>query len=461
MIKVVEVNKKDIAYKLQYIENKVVLQEKYVYCRLAREERNGKTYIALFDNSGKIIQNVFSYLNTYLSIQSLNSKENSATALKYLYSCAEIFQFDVKKMTSNDSAMFISFLSGDSKIGLNFSTSFNSIRSLDTINLYLSCIRNYIRYLGIEKHPLLETQGVKKLGNGRQVVSYKLTRKSSAIETIPPYIKLNEYTNMSKLCIQNKDDQLHCMIMLMFTRGLRIGELLGLTREDLVELEPKIDENTGEVKRQCFVVIRNRCSDNPDFQHAKNLVIPTTQAYYKTDDYKLEFFGWTRMSLSPEMYDYIVETVERIHTKAIKKNKDMWLKNCGADIVDDNTYKSPYNYYLFLNSISTPMSNISLGVRVKELFNAVDIKIDRVSGGKYDNICHRFRHGFAMYLVKEKHFTQMELKAAMRQTNIHSCEVYFTPDDEDLAQATNDIVKEFYDEFLPENYEDKENKTNG
>ena len=72
---------------------------------------------------------------------------------------------------------------------------------------------------------------------------------------------------------------MECIIRLMYQSGLRIGEVLELTFEDIVE-----DNNNYKV------IIRNRFTDRT-FQKAKFLMTITDRNQYRSRDYNLEWYG--------------------------------------------------------------------------------------------------------------------------------------------------------------------------
>ena len=49
------------------------------------------------------------------------------------------------------------------------------------------------------------------------------------------------------------------------------------------------------------------------------------------------------------------------------------------------------------------------------------------------NLSHRFRHGFAMNLVKQGAL-EFELQKALRHSSPDSCKAYYNPDDDDKVE---------------------------
>ena len=68
-----------------------------------------------------------------------------------------------------------------------------------------------------------------------------------------------------------------------------------------------------------------------------------------------------------------------------------------ADRVRDSEEYEDDNYYIFINSIGTPISASSWNDTLRGIFAEVGIPVDRDC--RKSNLNHRFRHGFAMYNV--------------------------------------------------------------
>lgn len=98
----------------------------------------------------------------------------------------------------------------------------NSNYSNKTINLYLTVIQNFFKYMGI-------STTIKKVENTTNSKEYKyltIPEIKKLIETIP------ETTNKKELQLRNK-----AIILLMFSSGLRVNELINIKANDYYKQE--------------------------------------------------------------------------------------------------------------------------------------------------------------------------------------------------------------------------------
>ena len=98
------------------------------------------------------------------------------------------------------------------------------------------------------------------------------------------YISLDEYRRVldaigSSPLGSGDPVEARAIVRLMFEHGLRIGEVLGLTLEDLSSSPDRNGLN------HYSVVLRNRCSDR-EWQSAKTLMPVTDRRQYRSVDYR-------------------------------------------------------------------------------------------------------------------------------------------------------------------------------
>lgn len=103
MITIIENGLTDISYTVQQIVDDVIKNEYTVKCKATCIEKNGVSYFVLFDNNYSIILDAFQYLNTYMKNRTLQTRQQSLVALKYLYSYCTLFSVDVVHMTKQES----------------------------------------------------------------------------------------------------------------------------------------------------------------------------------------------------------------------------------------------------------------------------------------------------------------------------------------------------------------------
>src|SRR5699024_4165113 len=94
----------------------------------------------------------------------------------------------------------------------------------------------------------------------------------------------------------------------MFQCGLRIGEVMGLTFEDL-----DVIEEGG--KYICLAYIRNRKSDQ-SYQLAKTCMSITDRKQYQQRDYQTRDIGYQVAVIPMDLYDLINDYINVSHEKA-------------------------------------------------------------------------------------------------------------------------------------------------
>lgn len=91
----------------------------------------------------------------------------------------------------------------------------------------------------------------------------------------------------------------------MYEKGLRIGEVLGLTIED--------------IKDEC-IIIRNRISDKED-QHSKCLYQPANKNEYKGSKYLGLDFGFNIVKIDKKLHDLLERYIYTYHEKMVKRKR--------------------------------------------------------------------------------------------------------------------------------------------
>ena len=232
----------------------------------------------------------------------------------------------------------------------------------------------------------------------------------------------------------------------MYESGLRSGEVLSLTYED-IKVEYK-DSN-----QICKVILRNRYG-NPVDRSPKFLKKVKSRNDYHTQQYRQKGYGWNEMLISKLLYEMILDYIEEEHSYAQQERKKYWA-NSIADSVDDN-FSEENNFFIFLNKHGKTLSRNTLEEEIKQVLIQCDVSIDK-DGGKYDGLYHRFRHGFAMYQVNYNNAPIALIKELMRHTNINSTAIYYTPEASNIIRIKDNLTKSVYEYILDFNLE-KEDK---
>lgn len=452
---------KALGYGYQIYIDDEKIQDIFV-SRISKNHNNYR-YMFLLDSNGKVIEDTFRYLNNYCRNESANSREQSVSALKFFYSFLEIKQKSIEKLDLEDVKNLSDFMLGINVEGMTESYELKTSRSITTHNLYFDAIRKYVKAIGENNKHLfskisvnVQNGGFGMLGHTRTfTVSKHKTNKSrhSIFEGyVPKYISIDEYKKIMMYIDKSNDEyeyrlRAKIIVNLMYTRGMRLGEVLGLTIEDL-----KIHPDNPDAG---VLIIRNRVSDSK-YQQAKGCLKVTSKSTYQTRAYKEKNVGYQEIIMPPQLMKQINEYIDlsRDALNMTEKKLVNIYRNSLSDSVENDCQK---NYYLFLNKYGSPLSSSGWNKVMKNIFKVVGIKLDK--GNKRDNLNHRFRHGFAMYLIEIEKKEITYVQREMRHKSIQSTLRYYNPKPEDIlqnVQAIQEKIKKNLEKGVTEN--DREDK---
>lgn len=160
------------------------------------------------------IPGIIEQMKIYINLQyNQNTKTNYKYALKNFNKYIETQQIKEIQLNKN---VIETILKSYKKYLIN------SNYSNKTINLYLTVIQNFFKYMGI-------STTIKKVENTTNSKEYKyltIPEIKKLIETIP------ETTNKKELQLRNK-----AIILLMFSSGLRVNELINIKANDYYKQE--------------------------------------------------------------------------------------------------------------------------------------------------------------------------------------------------------------------------------
>lgn len=413
------------------------LKIKKVFIQRIKKEFNKKQYVFLLNSNGIVIESTFKYINFSYYLNTINSKEVAGNALKILFSYSEIIDKEVKDFNKSDVQNLSEFILGISITGNNSEFKLKTSRSNNTHNVYFDVIRRYLEYMNI-KNKNFFGKVIVSLSNGgigffahtkeTSLSKYKINKSSVSMNknVVPKYIKNEEYNSIINLL--NREKTINSLrdkiiINLMYMRGLRLGEVLGITFEDI-----KINQDDSSAG---ILYIRNRISDKK-YQMAKTCYKPKTIEEYKTRIYKEKNFGYQTVILPPNIMKDILnyrEVSRDIENLSIKK-----IENIFNQSIADSVENKSDNFYLFLNKNGAPLSSAGWNKRLKGIFDSIGIKVDKES--KKNNLSHRFRHGFAMFLIKNEGKSIEYVQKQMRHKSISSTLIYYNPEEKDILKDT-------------------------
>ena len=400
---------------------------------------DGNKYV-LYKLNLKINRPVYKYVNTHLN--SNNSKIAAVKSLRLFFLYLELWNLKIEDFILDDDVRnLVSFLKGNSLKGTH---KLNLIkqRSNGTVNNYMAYIIDFIKYCKIKDSALLETKVVmilNEVGSLKRVQISKSKLKDSLPNEVPAYISATEYKSILELIRREYTIREELFVRLMYQLGLRIGEVLGLTFDDVGYV-------TRSGERLGILLLRNRFTDS-EHQYCKNLMSIKKRSDYKDRQYSQLNFGYTEMPLHNKLIEKIDNYIETAHLDAIRKNKKKYYEKNNADIVNPrlgNTNKT--NHYIFIGKNGAPISYSKWNNILREIYMKVGIEID--FGNRKNNVSHRLRHGFAMYHYIKKNISPPLLKKYMRHRNINSVFCYFRLTSSDLAG-----LKESYEDFLFEEFD--------
>ena len=431
--KVIEVkNGKESLFLVETSIGNTILSEKTVVIKSAIVEKDNKQYFLLYDSKMQVISSVYRFLNHGIKKSSFNTKRHSLYALKYLYAFSEIIDVSIENFTFENFIQLTYFLKGCSAEGDKIDYEILTKRGNESINMYFSTYREFYKFVGLSTSPLFRERTMAGYIPGSKYELSTLTKHKS-FDDVPKYISTDDFKSSIKYIRSNIKDKeralrAECIVRIMYEGGLRLGEVLGSTLEDYVIKEVN-DEDL------CFVYIRNRLTDK-QFQCAKTCMKVFNKRNYSNNDYKTRNVGYQLSFLNMDTYDLLCEYIDLAHERAFKNQKTNYAK-AKADAVDLFKTNKTENYYVFLNSKGTPLSNVSWSQELRDVFVGVGLAVD--SHSKNDNLSHRFRHGFVMHLIHDLKLPREKVMARSRHRSYSGLDAYYNPTTSDLVNMKQEI----------------------
>ncbi len=429
-----------------YDYNNILISEEIVRYKTVIMKRDNELYYMLYDTNICVVREVFRFLNNDLSMSAQNSREKYLHGLKLLHIFSYIINVRINEFSSMDIHNFIAFLQGKSLEGRNLKLVLKTERNVETVSGYLSACRLFVKYVyGNTNSEFL------KLNNNlvyqhmlsdeytHNVTPYQnrvMGTNTNILEEIPAYISVEEFWRIITVIRSEYSIVEECIVRLMFECGLRIGEVLGITSDDL--LTKKNDD-----KYISYCELKNRISDEK-YQNAK-----TCMKVHSVKDYGLKEYqnSFQIVILPNELFELIYTYIEKYHTKYRSTKKDNYYKYAVADRVRNGSKYEDVNFYIFLNTQGRRLSQRIWSETLRDIFQKANIKVDKKT--KRHNLSHRFRHGFAVFHVQYMKTKILRLKELMRHRSLKSLERYYKLTIEDKIKIKDDFVNDLYTN-LPE-----------
>lgn len=241
--------------------------------RLVKVEKNGQVYFVLYDDELVSISPFFKHVNFEMAHLAFSTREQTAHAVRQLYCYLALTKTDIKSMKKRDVINLQYFLLGYSPSKGTYSFQLQSKRKNNTVNDYTSIYRSYFKSLGIDCDYLMDGKTTEYLTQNAigDTVSQKIVthmsslRVGTPVRRVPKYISVEEFAEIIKIIREDNNAEAEIIVRLMYEYGLRLGEVLGITNEDVTE--KTVDGNLRPV-----IFLRNRFSDNKKYQSAKTLL---------------------------------------------------------------------------------------------------------------------------------------------------------------------------------------------
>lgn len=432
----------DVYIKRYLDENNKLIYEKKIKITKVTMENN--KYILLYDSNMNVIRDVHRYLNVDDKVKnySINTRNAICTGLKVLYSFLEIFDYDIRKLGKKEMSMLKQFILGVGEKGVNYSFKGLPNRSKITFNKYMSYYRGYFKFLDIDNKIIndREVKYTEKAGNGllghlgknqyeKYTINEDIPKKS---KTVPKYIKRNEFEKIIELIKLKYSYREEIIVRLMYENGMRIGEVLGLTLED-------IDYDSKKL------YLRDRITDD-EYQHAKGCYTPKSRSEYKSKEYNTLDYGYEIVKPSKSVIRKLEKYIDNEHGDMSDKKRVNYFNGAKADEVEDDDYLEQGNFYVFLNKNGSKLNISGWNKILRGIYKEVGIKVDKDK--RENNLNHRFRHGFAMRRIKEDKVDIYQLAQDLRHKGLSSLMCYFNPEEEDIYRVNESIAEDVVENVL-------------
>lgn len=421
-------------YERIYVNDKTKKKKVGALGFVRESNQNRITYFMVMNQKGELNEAINYFLNVIIKNAGYKTREKAYNALKLLYSYCLIFDIEVKNFTSEDVGRLIQFIYGGKIDGKFLSFDISITRHTNTIRNYLNIYNQYYNYYTNRKSSPF------KIALSFPTRNYnRFDDRSHQLKQInnTKYITKIQFEKIKNIIRSEYSVREYLIVSLMYFYGLRIGEVLGITFEDL-----KFDNNRYKV------IIRNRLTDKP-WQKSKGLLTPISNDDYIRNSFNEIDSGFQVIFVTEKTFKMFDEYIENSRTTiqlmtSIKRLQNL-NESCTADKID-KSLNIKENQYIFLSkNLYKPLTNVGWNSVLREIFLKAKVPIDQ--NKKKINLNHRFRHAFAMNLVEEN-FSPNQLARRMRHKSVSSSYKYYNPDEEDQFK-----IFEQYRERIGEKYD--------
>lgn len=437
-------------YLIMITENghdKIFIKEVCITLKKAKLSDKSIKYI-LYDSQMKPIEGVYRYLNKYKLSDSKNTIRKIGRALCLYFTFKELRSIKDMFFTEELGKEFVDFLLGKSKEGVAVSYNLKTGRNPKSVNDYLGFIRNYYEYLGVtdsvfhKKKSLYRSRVRGKLSakktNGMDEAFVIKANTPNLIKKVSRHITVNKMKEILEYIQEEKELREEVTVRLMYEAGLRIGEVLGLTLEDLCFEQRDLEKlNQNNI---VYIELRNRISDRFEYQNAKSCMKVDDYSDYVSDAYRQEDFGYQRIPISVQLARMLLEYIDSSTKKLSQITRKNYFVDAKADrVVMNDSYLSDDNYYVFLNKNGGSLSGDGWNKNLKGIFESCDIYIDE--NIKEFGLNHAFRHGFAMFLKEVVGLEIDEISLYMRHKNVNTTKIYLQKKESEKRRVLEEVIQ--------------------
>ena len=407
-------------------------------------------YFLMRDSAGFSDDRFYHYLNVTKKKAPVKTRKLIASALRRFKCFLGIHNIDETQLTPDLWTALVYFILGVEFVPSGFRGGLRQ-RSVSSANQYLVAIQMFLRLEGIHYEFLERSHVVSHTVqfNGC-VLRYSQTKSVFTLrdaahgdDWVPNFVNPGQFKALLDIAQRNDDRTATILLKLMYFYGLRLGECLGLTQEDVVMYGP-VSGDRGPVP---MLRIRNRVSDK-DWQHAKRIPVMTR-------DYTHGLGPRTYVLLTKAFFAELQEYIQDTFTDLYLRHPDR-LPLAEATILTDD-FDQDENHYLFFNRYGKPLSDAAWNTRLKKYYKEAGIVVDR--GRKGVNLSHQLRHGCAMllfrFLPEGLRLDEEQLRRYLRHKRLESSDVYkrMTPYEQQviLEELQSDMAREL--PFISDGYE--------
>jgi len=432
----------NIYYRVTLNEAGAPIRKEKFDCRVTRLYENGVTYFLVLDKDGTLRQDAYKYLNVVRMNMPQSTRVQAATAIGLFHTFCDLACLDPSNLNSEDIHRFIDFLHGTTVHAEEGSKPL--FRNPKTINSYYGMVKKYLKYKGWSKEAVSQTVSVKReTPIGDISIQIKAQKDIHTVHVdrearfhTPMHLTIEQIQKLADAILKENDIRSYILMKLQVCYGLRRGECLGLTLEDM---KKEIDGDTVQYK----LYLRNRVSDQP-FQSCKRLYHPQNiQEYPQMTD----MLHW-EINVDENLYK-LIEKYYR-DSRSTRKNDAKRLERIKLETAADNVEVNKFgiaiepNYYIFIGDNGRLLSGQTWNNHLKHYFEKVGIPVDK--GSKKTNCSHRLRHSFAMFLstYSSNPANAEQLRISMRHSSVVSGDAYFTPTDEEQLELKQKFLDEMF-----------------